>query len=223
MILKKIDIINAPKKIICLVILLLSCITCSWSQVNYVGEELAVGVRLGGTISSVSFQPSVAQQQLVGIAAGAVFRYSGEKNLGIQVEGNFMQRGWLEKTDSYTFSRQMDFIELSLLTHVFFGKKSFRWLFNIGPNVAFLINESHSKLPKSPEYQHTSPFKNNFDYGICVGTGFEINTRRAGIYQLEGRYNFGLGDFFGNTAVDTFTRSAHRNITIAIGLLFNVK
>jgi len=210
------------KKIISISIILLFCSQISAQTYN--GAELIVGAKGGATLSTGSFQLSsgAASDQNAyyhhwGVTGGAVFRYSGEKYLGLQVEANFCQRGWAEKDK---FSRTLNYVQVPLLTHLFFGVKSFRFFINAGPEIAFLINEKNNSGYDSNLV--TEKIKNRFDYGIAVGSGFELHTK-AGIYQVEGRYEFGLGDVFASNLTDSFRRSAHRNVLITFGVLFNLK
>jgi hypothetical protein len=106
------------------------------------------------------------------------------------------------------------------MTHIWFGKKAFRWFFNLGPEVGVLLDEKAPNIAELPESErYKSPKR--FDYGICFGTGFEFQTK-AGIYQLEARYDFGLSDMFPNTASDEFRKSSNQNISLSFGVLFNL-
>ncbi|MDR0830925.1 MAG: PorT family protein [Prevotellaceae bacterium] len=191
---------------------------------TYKGEEIIVGVKGGVALSSGSFvEPNNSRPEQnacyhhLGGFGGLAFRYSGEKYLAVQVEANFMQRGWRSYND---FSRTFNYVEIPLLAHAFYGAKGFRWFVNFGPEISFLVNES--QWGAADTVYMSEPVKSRFDYGLLVGTGFEIHTK-AGIYQLEGRYEFGFGDVFSALPSDTFRRSANRNITLTFGILFNLK
>ncbi len=198
------------------------------AQRYFYEPEYALGMRAGATASFVSFVPAISDRQLLyGAQAGVAFRYITDRHFGIQVETNFTQRGWKEKSDAFTYERQLDYIEIPFLSHIYFGKKYFRWFFNLGPEISFRVDDRTKKNTISSDDQksarHTDPFKTAFDYGIAVGTGFEFQTRRAGIYQLEARYSFGLGDLFKNSTSDTYSRSSNQNISLCLGFLFNIK
>ena len=210
------------QKIISISLILLFCRQISAQTYN--GAELIVGVKGGITLSAGSFQNAggVAEKQnryyhLWGVTGGAVFRYSGEKYAGLQIEANFCQRGWAESGE---FSRTLNYVQIPLLTHVFFGKKWFRFFINAGPEIAFLINEKNDSGYDSNFV--TEKVKNRFDYGIAAGGGFELHTK-VGIYQVEGRYEFGLGDVFASSPSNTFSSSKNRNVLITLGVLFNLK
>ncbi len=217
---------NAKIKAVFALTLLLFAVPLA-AQRYFYEPEYALGVRAGATASFVSFVPAISDwQMLYGAQAGVAFRYITDRHFGIQVETNFTQRGWKEKNDAFAYERRLDYIEIPLLSHIYFGKKYFRWFFNLGPEISFRVHDNGAKTnitedQKSP--RHTDEFKTAFDYGIVVGTGFEFQTQKAGIYQLEARYSFGLGDLFKNSTSDTYSRSSNQNISLCFGFLFNIK
>lgn len=189
------------------------------AQVNYFGNEIAVGVKGGTAMTFVTFSPSVEQTMNWGYHGGVVFRYSGEKNLALQLEANFVQKGW--KESSGEFGRTLSYVDIPVLSHFFFGKGVFRWIVNLGPQVSFMVLDQSHGNPSLP--QHTEPIKNRFDYGLCGGTGFEINTRCGGIYQLEARFAFSFADFFDNRYSAPFQQSSSMTLLLGGAVLFNCK
>lgn len=210
------------KYILLLGLILLSGVVVA--QRYYYEPEYTVGARAGATASFVSFSPNVSHTMLYGAQAGVAFRYISDRFFGIQVETNFTQRGWREKTDDYHYARTLNYIEIPFLSHIYFQKDFFRWFFNLGPSISFRVSDSTATDITDEQLapRHTDDFKTIFDYGIAVGTGFEFQTRRAGIYQLEARYSFGLGDMFPNSTADTYRRSSNQNISLCLGILFNL-
>ena len=61
----------------------------------------------------VTFSPSVEQTMNWGYHGGVVFRYSGEKNLALQLEANFVQKGW--KESSGEFGRTLSYVAIPVL------------------------------------------------------------------------------------------------------------
>ena len=49
----------------------------------------------------------------------------------------------------------------------------------------------------------------------------ELRTK-AGNFLLEGRYYYGLADFYNSTKKDYFARSAHSIITVKLAYLFDL-
>ena len=57
--------------------------------------------------------------------------------------------------------------------------------------------------------------ENKFDYGITAGLGVELRTK-VGHFQVEGRYYYGLSDFYHSTKKDYFA------IGIKMAYLFDI-
>ena len=207
------------------------------------GEErhnLALGVNLGMNMSQVDFSPQIKQESHNGMAFGITAGYMSEKYFkmmcGIQAEINYSQRGWKEKIEDEsgdTYSRTMNYIEIPLLAHLAFGKddleKGMKFFVNMGPQIGFFLSEKE-KMSESwnPSYrpngviqQYGKMVENNFDYGILGGLGLELSTK-AGHFLLEGRYYFGLSDFYKSTKKDEFGRSGHSYIGIRLSYLFDI-
>lgn len=205
-------------------LLLLALASSAVGQDLYFQPEYTIGVRGGATASWVSFSPSVSQKTMYGFQGGALFRYVSDYHFGVQVEANYTQRGWIEDYDAYTYTRQLNYVEIPFLSHIYFGKRYFRWFFNLGPSISYLLQDNaQSTMTADQEtLRQTSDITNRIDYAIVIGTGFEFQTKRAGIYQLEARYSFGLGDMFPSAATDEYRRSSNQNVSLCLGILFNV-
>ena len=178
--------------------------------------EYGIGVRGGSTWSMVLFNPSVGQLSMpMTYHAGAQFRMVSEKYFGLKIELNYAQKGF---KDEYGL-RRFDYVELPFMTHITFGEKLFRFFIDLGPEIAYLIQDINTISDKQ---QHNLPVKNRFDYGIVGGLGFEFNTK-YGIYTIDARYNFGLNNIFGNSASEYFKSSTNQNITLSLAYLFPFK
>lgn len=203
-------------------------------------HNFAIGVNGGVNVSSVSFEPRIKQSKLIGPSVGLTARYICEKYFkmicGIQAEINFSQRGWKEKIEDGsgdTYKRAMNYLEIPLLAHLAFGKdqgNGARFFINLGPQIGFLIGEKETKSaswhpdqrPHGMSKQYGKWADNKFDYGIIGGGGVEIRTG-IGHFLLEGRYYFGLSDFYNSTKKDYFSRSAHSYIGGKLTYLFDLK
>ena len=207
------------------------------------GEErsnLAVGVNLGMNMTKVDFSPRIKQKSHNGMAFGVTARYMCEKYFnmmcGIQAEINYTQRGWKEDIDDgseNTYSRTMNYIEVPLLAHLAFGKdaldKGTKFFINMGPQVAFFLNEKEKMSedwnpayrPNGVNQQYGKWVENKFDYGLLGGLGVELSTK-AGHFLLEGRYYYGLADFWGSSKKDEFGRSGHSYMGIKLTYLFDI-
>lgn len=223
------------------IILALACVA-SLSGPLYaqrtIEPKFYVGGRAGVTLSRFSFTPSVDQSMLTGFTAGAVFRYTEEKCVGILGEINIAQRGWAESYEpgeNWKYSRRLTYIDIPVMTHIFFGPKKFKCFINLGPEVAFLLGSSINSNfdynnPKGigyPPNRQTDELSHEItgkiDYGITGGIGCEWRMNERHSVMIEARYYFGLGNIFPSSKKDTFSASRGSSIEVTAGYLFRVK
>ncbi len=208
------------------------------AQLTNERHHLTMGVNGGINMCSVSFSPSIKQNTFMGKTGGLTFRYISEKYFkmfcGIQAEINYSQRGWSELIEDDTedsYSRSMNYIEVPLMAHLAFGKdsqkKGCQFFINLGPQFAYFMNEKEemnegfSKEQRLIDYQYGKMVENKFDYGIVVGAGVDFATG-IGHFLVEGRYYYGLGDFWKNSKKDEFARSGHSYFGARIAYLINI-
>jgi len=194
----------------------------SLAQPRLEHPEMYVGVQGGAVASMVNFTPTVSQKATqchLGSMAGLVFRYSADKCCAVQVELNYMQRGWRENQTGY--DRSLDFIQLPFFAHIYFGKRA-RGFFNLGPQIGVLIHESNNGLDQSalPQY---NPVQHKFDWGAAAGLGFLYRTKKAGTYQLEARFNYSFGHLFSNDKTAYFSQSNSMNLSLGLAWFWQVK
>lgn len=194
-----------------------------------------VGVGFGPTFSSADFARSNAStgnaiptKMMMQYAGGVAVRYMTEKHLGFIAELNVSQQGWEQnfkdeelKNLGLEHSRKLTYVELPILTHIYFGDKV-RFVVNLGPKISYLasqkeeLNEALANYLASGEapdrmvtHQYYNDVERKLDYGILGGLGMEFQTK-LGNFMLEGRYYFGLADMYRNSKSDYFSRSANR-------------
>jgi hypothetical protein len=207
------------KKLFIFVLVTLS--TSAFAQSRLITPEIYVGANFGVTESMVTFNPSVKQGFLQGYNGGVVFRYIAEKNVGMQAELNFSQRGWKESSGLYT--RQLNYIELPFMTHIYIGKKN-RFFINLGPKISYLISEKTilNETTNSTELQQITSVQHPFDYGLCGGIGVLFNIK-GNIFQLDSRVNYSFSDLYPNSKTDYFDNSHNLNLSVNLAWLIQVK
>lgn len=200
-------------------IIILIALSASLSAQNsLIKPEIYIGANFGVTESMIQFKPTVDQGFLMGYNGGIVFRYIAEKNVGMQAELNFSQRGWKESSGLYT--RQLNYIELPFMTHIYIGKKN-RFFINLGPKISYLIKENViTNQASTTDVQQTTAIQNPFDYGLCGGIGFLFNIK-GNIFQLDSRASYSLSDIYSNSKSDYFDSS--KNMTLSVNLAWLVK
>ncbi|MEG1839101.1 MAG: porin family protein [Bacteroidaceae bacterium] len=216
-----------------LFIILLSFSLPITAQMGEQRSNWAIGINGGVNLNSVTFNPKIKENLLLGTTGGITARYISEKYFamicGLQAELNFAQRGWDEKIENNTntYSRTLNYIEFPFLAHLAFGKdRGGQFFLNLGPQLSYLISEKDKKssdwdATERTNAQYDLMVQNKFDYGIVGGAGVEVRTK-AGNFLLEGRYYFGLADIFNNSKKDYFGRSANTSICVKLSYLFDL-
>lgn len=203
-------------------------------------EEYYLGAQAGVMASRVLFTPTVEQpikQSPLGPTGGLVFRYIGHKVCGLQVELNYMQRGWAQDTlpgQTEGYRRTQHYLELPFLCHLYFGKKA-RGFVNLGPQLGVLLGEAgNHNEPEGFEdawqsdkgsavYHQYVPTERPFDWGLAGGLGFYYRTPHAGAYQLEARFNYSFGNMFSDSNMDYFGASNPINLSITLAYFWEFK
>lgn len=208
------------------------------AQTHY-KPHLSVGFKGGMTMSEMSFSPSVKQKFNNGTMGAVTFRYTEEKLFGLIAELGWSQRGWQEDFEDSpcSYSRSLTYVQLPLLTHIYFGSPRFKCFVNLGPEFSYMISD---KIDANFDYrnplqaegfptkarmteQMSMAVKNKFDYGITGGIGIEFYLTPRNSLTLEGRYYFGLGNIYPAAKADTFSASRCTSIEISLGYNFRLK
>ncbi len=208
------------------------------AQRHYV-PHVHVGVHGGASLSSVSFYPSIKDKMLQGMQFGVAFRYAEERHVGLMAELNVEQRGWAEDLSGtgLNYSHRTTYVELPVLTHIFFGSRVVKCFFNLGPEIGYMISDNINSnfdyhnptqvegFPADNRHLEQMKMKitNKFDYGITAGAGVEFIIRRRHSIMLEGRYYYGLGNIFPSAKKDYFSASRGSSILVTLGYMFRLK
>ena len=175
-------------------------------------QDLRIGARGGVNFTKVAFRPQIKESYALKYSGGFVARWVTERHFGLQAELGYSMRGWEREFISdrhieagHEYSRELNYLELPLMTHIYFGKKAVRCFFNLGPQASLFLSEKEktninvSTITDPSDFQEVGkPIENKFDWGICGGGGFEVFTR-TGSYIVEARYYYGLGNIFGSS------------------------
>lgn len=220
------------QRYIILTLLLCTITIMGFAQPRLRRPEIYVGAHAGVMASTMMFSPNIAKinimQSPLRANGGLVFRYAGHKVCAIQTEINYMPRGWhetiaLDNGSTMDYYRQLDYIEIPLLMHLYFGKERFRAFLNLGPQIGYCFRDISTELPNtivSPQYQ---PIDKPFDWGLAGGLGCYYRTRHIGIFQLEARFNFSMGTIYNNRKVDYFSQSNAMNLSLNLAYMWEIK
>lgn len=194
--------------------------------------EFYLGVHGGVSASSILFNPSINYMTpitnacVLGGNGGLMFRYMGHKYCAFQMELNYLHRGWAEQDASLGYySRSLHYIELPILMHLNFGSARSRWFFNLGPQIGYCVKDegNNGTLINGSGAIEYNPIDHRFDWGLLAGTGVSFYTRRAGVYQIEVRFDFSFGGIYGTTLMDYFTMANPMDLSVNLGWMFPVK
>lgn len=164
-------------------------------------------------------------------------------------EVNYTQMGWKERiltTDNQPvinavsglpeqYSRTLNYLQVPVFAHLAWGKEhsGMQFFFQLGPQFGYLLSEKtttnfnfkdRNTADRSNVVcaQDTMAVENKFDYGIAAGAGIELSVRRVGHFLLEGRYYYGLGNIYGDSKRDYFSKSNNSSIVVKLTYLFDM-
>lgn len=183
--------------------------------------EHAIGFSGGVNFSFFNFKPVVSQPRMpVGVNVGLQYRMILEKYFGLWFQLNYSQRGFKTCQDGRYFPRRFDYVELPVFAHFTFGKRLFRFHFDLGPCLGYLVYED--KAVESELNELALSVSHRFDWGVTGMIGFEINTAKAGIYMVNVRYNSSFADVF-TRSYEGFSLSTSQSITVNAGWMWRIK
>ena len=195
-------------------------------------REFYLGVHGGVTASSMIFRPVVANMTpitnacVLGGNGGLVFRYAGHKYCAFQMELNYVHRGWAEKNAAgERYERNLHYINLPILMHLNFGSRTCRWIFNLGPQIGYCIKDEGNKgvLVNGLGQTEYQPIDHPFYWGLLAGTGVSFPTARAGVYQIEARFEFSFGGVYGTSLTDYFSMASPIDLSVNFAWLWPIK
>ena len=107
-------------------------------------KRLEIGIGGGMMLHGVEFTPATAVENLQGMDYGLRLRYFDHRLVGFQAELSYVQSGWREdlgETFTDFYRREMDYVELLLLTQVSVGRGAFQPLLQAGPYLSAPLAE----------------------------------------------------------------------------------
>lgn len=209
------------------------------AQTHYEGNFF-VGAKGGVSVSRVQFNPSVKQKMPVGGVAGVTCRYIEENHFGIIAELNFEQRGWKEdfgEDSPYSYTRTLNYLQLPVLAHIYFGSPRAHFFVNAGPEIGLLLGDGTSanfdpaRIEELPDFplknrqvaQLTLDATGTVDFGISAGLGAEyfIDSRHS--LNLEARFYYGLGNVLKCGRTEPFSGANSMSVMVTLGYSFRVR
>lgn len=216
-----------------ILLVFLSVAFITMAQPRLKSPEIAFGFHGGVAASSMIFNPSVKQLDILKSPlsgnGGLVFRYAEHKVCALQVECNYIQHGWAEVLGGgdqmVVYTRHLYYIEVPLLMHLNFGKKNFKFFFNLGPQIGYCIADqtklsSPYELPNELRYK---PIDNSFDWGVTAGLGCYYKAPKVGVFQLELRGYFSLGSVYEVGQLNYYKMANPAGVSVNLAYLWEFK
>ena len=208
------------KKIILSFLLIIFTIPFVFSQANDFKPYSSFGIKQGLDFSSVLFVPSVKENNQMGYIGGLVYKYQNERLFGLQIELNYIQKGWNEKFDSTknSYSRRLEYIELPFITHIVFGKKNLKYYVNLGTAVRYFIGEKENKnlsIGTTEKEYYGKNVENKVEYSALAGAGFVYHSG-IGEFQVGFRYQLTFTDIFKTTDQTYYYQSQNSLFAISV-------
>ncbi len=198
--------------------MLVLCCIAAWAQPRLKRPEFYLGIHGGVSAGTVFFKPSVegmtpiTNAAVLGGNGGLVFRYAGHKYCHFQAELNYLHRGWATYTETAGHNyNNLHYVEIPILMHLNFGSEVCKWFLNLGPQIGYCVKDE------------TKTIDHRFDWGLAGGTGFYIQTKKAGLYQLEIRADFSFGGIYGTTVIDKYSLASPFDLSVNLGWMIPVR
>lgn len=185
----------------------------------------SLGVKQGVNYSTVSFSPGIDQGLTFGYTGGFVYKYQNEKLFGLQLELNYIQKGWTENLDTInnSYNRRLNYIELPFITQIILGKKpNFKYYVNLGTSFAYLLSEKETLEVNNELYRreyYEKEIENLFDYSVLGELGVMYNTE-IGEFQIGVRYQLTFTDLFDVTEETIFDNSQNSIFSLSLTYFF---
>ncbi len=190
--------------------------------------QVYLGARTGYSVSSVEFTPTQKEKSLFddGLEIGLSFKHFDQQYVGFQSEISIVRRGFRKPfEDTLTYKRINSYIELPIFMQVRLENRGLFMHLNAGCYGAFLLNSVEGDNRTGGYIMQNYEFNilrdKRFDYGLIgtVGVGYETP---LGVFQIDFRYIWGLGDLYDHEYEGTPGRSPSRIQNLSFSYYWNL-
>jgi hypothetical protein len=111
------------------------------------------------------------------------------------------------------------------MMHLNFGSQTCRWFFNLGPQIGYCVKDegNNGTLVNGSGQTEYQAIDHPFDWGLIAGTGIYFPTRRAGVYQIEARFDYSFGGIFGTGVTDHFSMASPMDLSLNIAWMWPIR
>jgi hypothetical protein len=173
------------------------------------------GLSAGGNSSSLLLneiqlrirESDIPQKGNLGVQFGISAKHFIQDHAGLQFNLNFVQKGWTEDINEgeFEFTTDLNYLELNTLAHFYIGKKRFKPVILVGPDVSLFLSSNEQDYDPQIEdlitYRIRDDNSNNILFGISGGGGFSLDTEK-GDFQFDIRFGIGFSKVIKTVDVD---------------------
>lgn len=193
--------------------------------------EVRIGGGGGASGSLLDLVPRVEMQPHLGAMGYVAVLLTNQKYTGMTIRLSYEQRGWREQYKepvAYAFARDMDFIDLALMAHLYYPFGSFQIGLEVGPNIGYIIRDVSSPTPSEEtrpivRRRHVYPLVSKWSWGLKGGPVLSFDIAGRHRIALSGYFYYGLSDLFATTVRDDYGRAGEMGVTVGLGYYFRVR
>ena len=216
-----------------ILILLIFSFTLAKSQDTLQTEPVEEGFRIrhnfglqaGLNAGTISYSPPRAIGYENGFAAGFMYRRIGRPGLGVQLELNLVNKGYLVEGSEENLVADtvynFNMVEVPFMAHGYLGRKNGKLFLNLGCFVNMRLGGrfSYDDLNGNRSQETVNMERvQRFGIGIVGGVGYGRKIG-PGFAQVSLRYQFSLGNLYEQVILQSdFTQM--QAITVNMGFLF---
>lgn len=195
---------------------------------TYASAQFSVGAKGGLSWARVAFFPRMSQDYAMVKHGGLVLRYISEPHFGIQTEFNYAQKGWHQifKNSTNYYERIIDYAEMPILAHGYFGSDKLRIFLNAGLALSYAMSASYNsrvdEITIEKEYKFDNDIDNRFEFGIMFGGGVEYKIKSHSIF-IDARYSYSLTNLRELEDAQEIDYARNTYFNISLGYLYNFK
>lgn len=152
-----------------------------------------IGIKGSEGLSSVVALPKFNKRSLPAFSPGILYRYEHQKYAAIQIEANYINKGYIKDIDTISMTpeitNRITSFELPLMAQGFMRFGPFRPYLTGGAVFGYLLERSTQIKGENSEKYVFDEYDRHFEYGIAGGGGLGIKISRFEI-QAECRYHY---------------------------------
>jgi len=152
-----------------------------------------LGIKGSQGFSSVDALPKFDRIQLSSFSPGLIYRFEHKKYAAIQIEANYMNKGYIKSIDTIAITPETTFkitsFELPIMAQGFVRIGPFRPYLTGGAVFGYILNRKVQEKGQAQQDYVFDEYDRRFEYGIAGGGGLGLKISRFEL-QAEGRYHY---------------------------------